>query len=344
MHLGEVEMKKIGVIKGKEIFSFLLKNSKIEVELTNYGASVLSIKVPDKSGQMRDVVLEYKSIEDYIKSDKFLGATVGRSANRIQDGIAKIDDKIIQLSQNDGKNHIHGGFSGLNKKVWDFEQFENGIRFTYLSPDEDEGYPGNLQIEVSYKIENSALKINYRAKSDKDTILNPTNHTYFNLDGDGDIYAQYVQINSDFYTENDENSLPNGKICPVENTPMDFRKFKKIGDDIESDFEQIKFGKGFDNNWVVRDYDRKIKSVAKAYSSKTGINLEVLTDLPGVQFYSGNYLDREFESGNSIEIDKRCGFCLECQYFPNAFKYENFIKPILKSNEIFDKNIVYKFN
>ena len=340
----DILINKLGVVGNKEIFSFTMQNSQISVELTNYGASVLSIRVPDKDGKMTDVVLGYKNLEDYIKSDKFLGATVGRIANRIEDGLVKIGDEIIQLSQNEGSNHIHGGFSGLNKKVWNFKQIDNGIEFSYLSHNGEEGYPGNLQIKVTYTIEVSTLKINYKAQSDKDTVFNPTNHTYFNLDGKGDVLEQYVKINSDYYTENDENSLPNGKICSVENTPMDFRNFKKIGDDIECDFEQIKFGKGFDNNWVVKDYDSGIKSVAQAYSEESGIKLEVLTDLPGVQFYSGNYLDTEFESRNDIKIDKRCGFCLECQYFPNSFKHDNFLKPIRKAGEIFNKNIIYKFN
>ena len=340
----DILINKLGVVGNKEIFSFTMQNSQISVELTNYGASVLSIRVPDKDGKMTDVVLGYKNLEDYIKSDKLLGATVGRCANRIEGGIVKIGSKTIQLSQNDGNNHIHGGFSGLNKKVWNFKQIDNGIEFSYLSHNGEEGYPGNLQIKVTYTIEVSTLKINYKAQSDKDTVFNPTNHTYFNLDGKGDVLEQYVKINSDYYTENDENSLPNGKICSVENTPMDFRNFKKIGDDIECDFEQIKFGKGFDNNWVVKDYDSGIKSVAQAYSEESGIKLEVLTDLPGVQFYSGNYLDTEFESRNDIKIDKRCGFCLECQYFPNSFKHDNFLKPIIKAGEIFNKNIIYKFN
>lgn len=340
----DILINKLGVVGNKEIFSFTMQNSQISVELTNYGASVLSIRVPDKDGKMTDIVLGYKNLEDYIKSDKFLGATVGRSANRIEDGLVKIGDEIIQLSQNEGSNHIHGGFSGLNKKVWDFKQIDNGIEFSYLSPNGEEGYPGNLQIKVTYTIEDFSLKINYKAQSDKDTVFNPTNHTYFNLDGKGDVLEQYVKINSDYYTENDENSLPNGKICSVEDTPMDFRNFKKIGDDIECDFEQIKFGKGFDNNWVVKDYDSGIKSVAQAYSEESGIKLEVLTDFPGLQFYSGNYLDIEFESRNDIKIDKRCGFCLECQYFPNSFKHDNFLKPIIKAGEIFNKNIIYKFN
>ena len=340
----DIFINKLGVVGNKEIFSFTMQNSQISVELTNYGASVLSIRVPDKDGKMTDIVLGYKNLEDYIKSDKFLGATVGRIANRIEGGIVKIGSKTIQLSQNDGNNHIHGGFSGLNKKVWNFKQIDNGIEFSYLSPNGEEGYPGNLRIKVTYTIEDFSLKINYKAQSDKDTVFNPTNHTYFNLDGKGDVLEQYVKINSDYYTENDENSLPNGKICSVENTPMDFRNFKKIGDDIECDFEQIKFGKGFDNNWVVKEYDSGIKSVAQAYSEESGIKLEVLTDLPGVQFYSGNYLDTEFESRNDIKIDKRCGFCLECQYFPNSFKHDNFLKPIIKAGEIFNKNIIYKFN
>lgn len=334
----------LGALNGKLINSLLLKSREIEIELTNYGASVLSIRVPDNTGKMTDVVLGYKNIEDYFKSDKFLGATVGRSANRIKGGIAEIKGEKIQLSLNDGGNHIHGGFCGLNKKVWDYIQIENGIKFSYLSLDGEEGYPGNLKIEVSYTVENSSLQINYRATSDKDTIFNPTNHTYFNLSGHGDILNQYVQINSDFYTENDEKSLPNGKICSVKNTPMDFRQFKKIKDDIESDFDQIIYGKGFDNNWVIKDFNGYIKSAAKAYSPDNGIKLEVLTDLPGIQFYSGNYLDDKFISRNDLKIDKRCGFCLECQYFPNSFANEKFIKPILYAEEIFDKNIIYKFN
>lgn len=341
-----VKSKKFGILEnGKEVFLYTLKNSELEVEITDYGAAIRSIKVKDKNGKLTDVVLGYDTLQDYVVGDKYFGATVGRSANRIENGIIELDGNIYSLSQNDGKNHIHGGFNGFNKKVWSTEKLENGIKFSCFSPDGEEGYPGNLTSEVFYTLDKNALGIKFMAKTDKNTVFNPTNHAYFNLDGHPtvDILNQYVKINADFYTENDENSLPNGKILSVDNTPMDFREFKPVGKDLYSNFNQIKYGNGYDNNWVIKDYDESLRVAAEAYSEKSGIKLDVLTDLCGIQFYSGNYLDSFLKGKNGAKIDKHYGFCLECQYFPNAFEHENFLKPVLKAGEIYNKNIIYKF-
>lgn len=338
-----VSEKNFGVLEDKEIFLYTLKSEQLEVELINYGASVRSIKLKDSADKIVDVVLGYGSLESYIYSDKLLGATVGRVANRIRNGVFILGNEYIHLSKNSPNGHIHGGFEGFNKKVWQAEIIANGVRFLYTSLDGEEGYPGKLKTSVTYRIQNNSLHIEYSAVSDKDTVFSPTNHTYFNLDGEGDILEQYVKINSDFYTENDYSSTPNGNIREVSGTPMDFREFKQIGKDISSNFEQIQFGKGYDNNWVVKNYDAKIKLVASAYSKKNGIYMDVSSDFPGVQFYTGNYLDSEFVGKNNSRIDFRSGFCLECQYFPNSFEYSNFIKPILKKDDVFNKNIIYSF-
>lgn len=344
--LSVISKKKFGMLEnGKEVFLYTLKNSELEVEITDFGAAIKSIKVKDKNDKSTDVVLGYDTLHDYAVGDKYLGATVGRSANRIENGVIKLDGNIYRLSQNDSKNHIHGGFKGFNKKVWNAEKLENGIKFSCFSPDGEEGYPGNLTSEVYYTLDKNALCIKFMAKTDKDTVYNPTNHTYFNLDGlpTADVLNQFIKIYADFYTENDLNSLPNGKILPVDNTPMDFREFKPVVKDLDSNFNQIKYGNGYDNNWVIKDYDGSLRLAAEAYSEKSGIKLDVLTDLCGIQFYSGNYLDSSLKGKNDSKIDKHYGFCLECQYFPNAFMHENFLKPILKAGEIFNKNIIYKF-
>lgn len=337
--------------KGEDIYIFtLINNSNMTVELMNYGATLISIKVPDKNNKITDVLLGYDELSKYENQDKYLGATVGRCANRIENAEFIINGQLYKLNKNDNNNHLHGGIEGFNKKVWDFEITQNNeVKFFYTSPDMEENYPGELKTCVTYSIENetNTLKINYNATSNKDTICNLTNHSYFNLDGfnSGSVLDQYVQILADYYTQNTKASVPDGKICSVKNTPLDFRLAKKIGQNINSNFEQIKFANGFDNNWIINNYNKTIKKAACAYSLKSGIKLEVSTDLPGIQFYSGNYLggDEKVLGKSGVAIDKRCGFCLECQYFPNAFKYEHFEKPVLKANEIYNKTILYSF-
>ena len=321
----------------------ILKNNFLEVEISEYGASIVSIKMPDKNGNIVDVVLGYDDIGKYKRQSKYIGATVGRCCNRIKNGLIKLEGKTYRLNCNDGKNHLHGGNKGFDKKFWQGERTSNGIKLSYLSKDGEENYPGNLNTSVTYTLRNSSLIINYRAVTDKTTVCNLTNHTYFNLNGKGDILNHKIQISADYFTENDKNSLPTGKIIPVKDTPMDFRRLKKIGRSIGNKYYQIHYAKGFDNNWIINNDNGKIKKAARAYSKETGIELGVFTDLPGIQFYSGNYLDGAENGKNNTPIKKHYGFCLECQYFPNAFANENFEKPILKAGELYNKTIIYKF-
>ena len=342
-----VKIESFGKTKsGKKVFLYTLNNGKAEVSLTNIGAAVVSLKVPDKNSCLKDVVLGCDCALRYENGDKYLGATVGRCSNRIKNGIIFLNGKSFQLSQNEGDNQLHGGFEGFNKKLWDAEIIGNGIKFTYISPDGEEGYPSMLKTEVSYILTGTTLEIHYKAISDGDTVCALTNHSYFNLDGvgNGDILSQYVQIFAEQFTTNDEHSLPTGEILSVKDTPMDFLTPKQLGADINSDYEQIKFAKGFDNNWVIKNYDGKsIITAAKAFSKHSGITLEVLTNLPGVQLYSGNYLDGAGIEKKGAEIKNRSAFCLECQYFPNAFVNKNFPQPVLKPGEVYDKTIIYKF-
>ena len=322
----------------------ILKNNYLEVEISEFGASIISIKTPNNKGEVVDVVLGYDDIEKYKRQTKYIGATVGRCCNRIKDGLIKIDGTKYQLNCNDGKNHLHGGDIGFDKKIWNSKEIENGVELNYISEDGEENYPGQLKINVTYTLKDNSLIINYKATTNKTTVCNLTNHTYFNLNGYGNILQHQVQILADYFTENNQESIPTGKIIPVENTPMDFRNPQYIEKDINNEYYQIQYAKGFDNNWVLNNYNGEIRKVAKAYSELSGIELEVSTDLPGLQFYSGNFLDGAENGKNNIPIKNHSGFCMECQYFPNAFANDNFEKPILKSDELYNKNIIYKFN
>jgi aldose 1-epimerase len=322
----------------------ILKNNYLEVEISEFGASIISIKTPDRHGKIVDVVLGYDDIEKYKRQTKYIGATVGRCCNRIKNGLIEIDGTQYQLNCNDGKNHLHGGNIGFDKKIWNSKEIENGVELNYISEDGEENYPGQLDAKVTYTLKENSLVINYKATTNKTTICNLTNHTYFNLNGYGNILQHQVQILADYFTENNQESIPTGKIIPVDNTPMDFRNPQYIEKDINNEYYQIKYAKGFDNNWVLNNYNGEIRKIATAYSELSGIELEVSTDLPGLQFYSGNFLDGAENGKNNIPIKNHSGFCLECQYFPNAFANDNFEKPILKSDELYNKNIIYKFN
>lgn len=322
----------------------ILKNDYLEVEISEFGASIISIKTPDRHGKIVDVVLGYDDIEKYKRQTKYIGATVGRCCNRIRNGLIEIDGTQYQLNCNDSKNHLHGGNIGFDKKIWNSKEIENSVELNYISEDGEENYPGQLDVKVTYTLKDNSLIINYKATTNKTTVCNLTNHTYFNLNGYGNILQHQVQILADYFTENNQESIPTGKIIPVENTPMDFRNPQYIEKDINNEYYQIQYAKGFDNNWVLNNYNGEIRKVATAYSELSGIELEVSTDLPGLQFYSGNFLDGAENGKNNIPIKNHSGFCLECQYFPNAFANDNFEKPILKSDELYNKNIIYKFN
>lgn len=322
----------------------ILKNNYLEVEISEFGASIISIKTPDRHGKIVDVVLGYNDIEKYKRQTKYIGATVGRCCNRIKNGLIEIDGTKYQLNCNDSKNHLHGGDIGFDKKIWNSKEIENGVELNYISEDGEENYPGQLDVKVTYTLKENSLVINYKATTNKTTICNLTNHTYFNLNGYGNILQHQVQILADYFTENNQESIPTGKIIPVENTPMDFRNPQYIEKDINNEYYQIQYAKGFDNNWVLNNYNGEIRKIATAYSELSGIELEVSTDLPGIQFYSGNFLDGAENGKNNIPIKNHSGFCLECQYFPDAFNHKNFPQPVLKKGEVYNKTIEYKFN
>lgn len=322
----------------------ILKNDYLEVEISEFGASIISIKTPDRHGKIVDVVLGYDDIEKYKRQTKYIGATVGRCCNRIKNGLIEIDGTKYQLNCNDSKNHLHGGDIGFDKKIWNSKEIENGVELNYISEDGEENYPGQLDVKVTYTLKENSLVINYKATTNKTTICNLTNHTYFNLNGYGNILQHQVQILADYFTENNQESIPTGKIIPVENTPMDFRNPQYIEKDINNEYYQIQYAKGFDNNWVLNNYNGEIRKIATAYSELSGIELEVSTDLPGIQFYSGNFLDGAENGKNNIPIKNHSGFCLECQYFPDAFNHKNFPQPVLRVGEVYNKTIEYKFN
>lgn len=344
--------KAFGVIDGKAVYLFIIKNSKgMQAEITNYGSTLVSLKVKDNLGKFDDVVLGYDKLEDYLRYKNFFGATIGRFSNRIENSSFELSGIQYKLTKNQGENHIHGGVVGFDKVVWEeklqTEETEDSIEFSYLSKNGEEGYPGNLNIRVKYSItEDNELKIEYHATSDKDTIVNITNHSYFNLSGQGsgDVLKHKLMINADKFTVNDRNSIPTGEIAEVDSTPMDFRKLTYIGENISSSYEQIVFGNGYDQNFIINNSGKKLEKAAEVYDEKSGRIMEVYTTKPGVQFYSGNFLDGLEPGKGGTTYIKRSGFCLETQYFPNSVNHKNFPSPILKAKQNYEHSTIYKFS
>ena len=318
----------------KNVDCYELKNSVgTTAKIITYGARVTSWIFNGV-----EVVLGYDSIAEYESDDSYKGAIVGRCANRIGGAKFSLNGKIFNIDKNDGgKNHLHGGFNGFEKKIWTAEIISDGLKLSAESPDGEGGYPGNFHAEVIYKLtDNNELEINYSATSDADTLCNLTNHTYFNLDGGGNILNQKIQIFADSYTWANDESVPDGKILSVENTPMDLRTLQKIGEHIDDDFDELNFGRGYDHNFCIGKLG-DIKKAARAESSDGKIILEVFTTMPGLQFYAGNWL-------NDKKFGKRTGFALESQYYPNAINLPNFDKPILKAGKTFQSKTVYKLS
>jgi len=344
--------KEFGIVDKKAVYLYTIKNSKgMVAEITNYGATLVSLKVKDTKGDFDDVVLGYDKLEDYLKYKYFFGATVGRFANRIENSSFELNGIQYDLAKNDGKNHLHGGVVGFDKVVWEEklqkEELSDSIEFSYLSIDGEEGYPGNLNIKVKYTItEENELKIEYYAISHKDTIINLTNHSYFNLSGQGsgDVLKHKIMINADKFTINDKYSIPTGEIAEVNNTPMDFRKLTSIGENITSSYEQIVFGSGYDHNWIINNSGKKFSMAAEVYDEKSGRVMEVYTTKPGVQFYSANFLDGLEVGKGGARYIKRGALCLETQYFPNSVKHKNFPSPILKAEQKYEHSTIYKFS
>lgn len=336
------------VIDGKNVSLFTLKNkSGAKVAISNYGGRIVSLWMPDKNNKLVDVVLGYDTIGAYRKKgEPFFGALIGRYGNRIGDGKFTIDGNAYQLQLNDGKNTLHGGKDGFFGKVWDAKQSGQILTLTYVSEDGEAGYPGSLNVKVVYTLtEANELKIDYTATTDKTTIVNLTSHAYFNLSGEGNstILDHELMIAADAFTPVDSTLIPTGVIKPVAKTAFDFRVAKTIGQDINLQDEQLKFGKGYDHNFALNKNDGKT-AIASVRSPISGITMEVYTTEPGLQFYCGNFLtgiDKDGKGGKSYPY--RSAFCLETQHFPDAPNHANFASTVLKPGQIYATTTTYKF-
>lgn len=335
-------------VDGKETALYTLTNKNgVEACITNYGGRLVSVMVPDNKGQMTDVVLGYGSIADYLASDGNFGALIGRYGNRIAKGFFTLDDTTYELPHNDNGNTLHGGDKGYHTKIWDAKQIDNHtLELRYLSPDGDANFPGNLDITVTYKLtDDNAVDISYQATTDKPTIVNLTNHSYFNLSGklDSQILDQEIRINADRYTPVDDSLIPTGELAPVEGTPMDLRQPIAIGNHIDDDFDQLVKGRGYDHNWVLNTNGDINKIAAKTKSLKTGISLEVYTNEPGVQFYAGNFMSGKDKGKHGLTYPHRGAYCLETQHYPDSPNQPNFPSTVLRPGEKYFSRCIYKF-
>ncbi|HPT75196.1 MAG TPA: aldose epimerase family protein [Defluviitaleaceae bacterium] len=335
---------------GVEAFLFKLTNSKgMEVGITNYGAILVSIKVPDKAGNFDDVLLGFDQLDDYLKDHPYFGVVVGRHANRIENAEFTLNGKTYHLAKNDGNNHLHGGYEGFDKKFWEAEIINinnrESIQLSYFSKDGEENYPGNLEVKVIYTLtEDNELIIDYYAVSDQDTVVNLTNHAYFNLKGHnkGDILDHQLMINADQFTVINNECIPTGEIRNVKGTPMDFTSLRSIREGLLSDDEQIKCGKGYDHNWILNVSGKAAEKAGELYEPESGRLMEFFTTKPGVQFYSGNFIDVVGKAG--AKYIKHSGLCLETQYFPNSLKHKHFPSAVLKAGDKYQHTTIYKFS
>lgn len=336
---------------GKTALIYTLVNENgLKAKITNYGAKLVSLEVPDKYGKLADVILGYESLDMYIKGDPYFGATVGRFANRIAHGKFILEGKEYQLALNNGPNHLHGGPGGYQSVLWKSEVIDKegqpALKHTYLSPDGEEGYPGNLDIEVIYTWQNdNRLHIEYKATSDQTTIVNLTHHSLFNLkgEGNGDILGHVLTINASAFTPVDSTLIPTGEIRSVESTPFDFRTPETIGERINEANEQLIKGKGYDHNWVL-DKKGGLELAATLLEPESGRKMEVWTTEPGLQFYSGNFLDGSQTGKMKQAYQFRTGLALEAQHYPDSPNQAGFPSVVLKKGEVYTQTTVYGFS
>ena len=334
---------------GQQVDLYILTNKNgMEARITNYGGTVVTLKVPDRNGKMDDVVLGYDTLDGYAAGKAYIGATVGRYANRIAHATFVLDGITYTLSKNNGDNHLHGGF---NKRVWTAKDVSSSsgqaLELTYFSKDGEESFPGNLPVKVVYTLtDENELKIDYSATTDKDTVLNLTNHAYFNLAGqsNGDVLQQQIMIRADRFTPIDATSIPTGELRSVKGTPFDFSTLTAIGARIDQDDQQLKMGNGYDHNWVLNnEKPGSLFLAAQAFDPHSGRVLEVLTTEPGVQLYTGNFLDGIRGKDGKV-YNRRDAFCLETQHFPDSPNHSNFPTTELKPGQHFSSTTVYKFS
>ncbi len=327
--------------KGEPVERWWLENGNgTKVAILTYGATLQSLVFGGV-----DVVLGFDDMDGYEGQDAYVGAVIGRFANRIGEGRFLLNGKTYDLFVNNGPNHLHGGKEGFDKKIWRVEEQADGLHLYYTSLDGEENYPGTLEVEVCYRLdEEDALHIDYTAKTDQDTVVNLTNHAYFNLSGHGagNLDDQKVRILADHFTENDENCLPTGKILSVAGTPMDFRELQPITARIAQDDVQLKRGNGYDHNWIINGDG--LRKCAEAVSETTGIKMETWTDQPGMQFYTANYLTPNKKGKEHMDYCPRGAFCFETQGFPNATAFAHFPSPVLHVDEVYERKTVYRFS
>jgi aldose 1-epimerase len=346
-----IEKKSFGKLSdGREVALYTLTNaSGSQAKIINYGATVVALSVPDRNGKIEDVVLGYDSLQGYVDGTTFFGAIVGRYGNRIGKGNFTLEGKNYQVTVNDGENCLHGGKIGYNKVLWNVtavkDSVEPALELTYVSPDSEEGFPGTVTLTVTYILTNkNELRIDYKGTTDKTTVLNPIHHSYFNLSGSftNTILDNVVTIEADSITPVDKGMIPVGTLVSVANTPMDFRVPVAVGARINDQYEQLLLGNGYDHNWVLRNFNGKVRKVAEVYEPKSGRVMTVLTDQAGIQFYTGNWLNGN-DKGNGVAYQRRTGLCLEAQGFPDTPNKPQFPSVTLKPGDVYHQTTIYQF-
>lgn len=330
---------------GKEVRLYRMQDGDFSVSVLSLGGIIQSLVVPDRLGRQVDVVLGFDHVADYEKQNCYIGATIGRCANRMRTENIVLNDKKAFLAKNDkGYCHLHGGISGFNQKIWQATVLKDRLVLKYTSPDGEEGYPGTLCASITYQLKDGVLTLHYQAETDQDTLCNLTNHSYFNLAGhqSGSVGLQSIQLAAHAYTPIEEHGLPTGNIELLNETPLFLQKERFFSELWNTPFSQIEMAGGLDHNYLIDGTG--LRWVARAWSEKTGVTLDVQTDMPGLQLYSGNYLDHTLPKGKGgVEYEKRCGFCIETQYPPDAIHFENFPQPILRCGETYDHITAFQF-
>ena len=336
---------------GENVYKYLLANDQCQIEVITYGGIITSIKVPDKNGNLIDVALGFNNLEPYLEGHPYFGAIVGRYANRIDNGKFTINNTDYNLVVNNNGTSLHGGLKGFDKVNWRVLSYDlenkKFLKLNYLSEDMEEGYPGNLNVNVTYTLsDDNELSVEYNANTDKTTVLNLTQHSYFNLSGEssGDILDHILELNADYFLPVNNKIIPTGEKRPVAGTPFDFKNRKKIGRDLYKEDDQLLLGNGYDHCWVLNDYNKGVRKISEVISEESMIKMEVFSDLPGMQLYIGNFLDGSLKSKKGMNYIKRSGFCLETQFFPNSPNTENFPSTVLLPGEEFYSKTSFKFS
>jgi aldose 1-epimerase len=333
-----IDKKYFGTTADAEIYQYTLSNDRgYKVSIITYGGAITSLWTPDRNGTFGDVVLGFDSLEAYTSNPLYFGALIGRHANRIAQGRFTLDGVEYQLPRNDDDNHLHGGFRGFDKRVWTAREGDDVLHLSYFSKDGEEGYPGNVEAFVDFRLSDGELRLEYRATTDRDTIVNLTNHSYFNLKGAGTILDHELTLHAGNFTPVSDDLIPTGEIAPVAGTPMDFCKGRAIGSEIGA------IG-GYDHNFCLNYWDGSLRSASRLYEPESGRVLEILTTEPGMQFYSGNFLDGSFSGKNGVVYVKYAGLCLEPQHFPDAPNHPNFPSTVLRPGEEYWQTSVYRFS